>query len=1311
MNKPNHLLTLFLIAVLIMSAGMAQAQQTVYYNGNVSIVQNHDGWQILLGTTVVGHGDGVLDVTNLPPAFKNMLDFYATQKESSLKKHSLKKIANTTTYGPLLTTSWSQTAPYNKKCPKFVFEKDGNQIEIPAALGSHTISTAQVLFYYGYCNDINVDENSANSSRKTNYLNTNDSYFQGGYSNLKFVPYYGDVEDHTGLDYELLNVSQFDESDKCFEYKAHFYNYTNIDFDKIASDNDELARFLVGVAFAQKASFGINYTSTSVADQVEALNGFSDFSFYGFGYNATGNVFNGSFTNENNVIITEIENLRPVIVSDKSNIGEEQSFVIDGYNPNNYLYHCNYGWGGTGDGWFSFSDMNPANFYIITACPSDQYFATLIKDVVQSVFIRNRDNNSVTNLQNNSVSDNEYKFETTQPLEKGTYEFYFQLGGGEIAPYQTQNQVIELTANNLTYRKRGAFQVPQNSFDQKTATFTLDDTYSLTFTYNFYKGEISIVARKPFCSIEGKVLDENGNPVKGAMVSKKEPEFVSECNTLEGDKNVSVKFKDQDVLFTNNYPYLSKVEFEIVKISDCYLTVSILDKRKNTIWQKENILPVPDENGTVVVTLDKPLKLTPDNYYLRLCAQKSDDFYYEWYQNSDGKFRYKIYVTGDYYVTTKEDGSYTYETGICPWTGKLSAFTPEKIFSTLKFYNLTTNQSDQDIHALIKFIRGQVLDADGQPVAGAKISTEDTPSENDPVSDEKGNYVYPICVDPSWSGTLHAYSGEKSFNTLTFNGVTNDLTYKNFQEGSSNVKYYSVTYKIDDQYYTSVGGLSEGDAIPAVDAPIVREGYYDFVFKSWESLPSVMPNKDITVNATWQKLIYHEGITITISSPKYTGEPQEPEITVSDLSSGNMTLGEDYVVSLPDNCIDAGDYPVTITGKGNYTGETTATFTITPVSVTLQAEENKSKQWTENDPEFTVSSNSDFPSIFFNYNISRQPGDKPGEYDIILKGPQKQGNFDVTFVNGKLTIKENALEIKDDGNGGKKATINANSGNCGLKLDHDIEGITSVEFNRDFTPGVFSTVIVPFDADLPDETFGTFYTFVGVDYNTEKGKWVASVERADKIQHNTPYIFEAKTGSLSWNVKHNDNKLYATSNETYSNKKGYWDFIGLYVNKSWSNSDYPDYGFAGEEADGVKIGDFVRAAKGASIDPFRCYLNYAYDGPDRRLRKAATVLPDVIEVYIIDHDATPSGNTEESSAEIITPVTNPAPASNLNAWSYNGTIYLQSQPGTEYQIIDLSGRVIHQGVTHNTREEVKLSKRIGGIVVVKIADKVFKINY
>ena len=54
------------------------AQQTIYTNGNVSIIQNSDGWQMLHGKNIVGHGEGVLDIDNVSPAFRSILDYYIT---------------------------------------------------------------------------------------------------------------------------------------------------------------------------------------------------------------------------------------------------------------------------------------------------------------------------------------------------------------------------------------------------------------------------------------------------------------------------------------------------------------------------------------------------------------------------------------------------------------------------------------------------------------------------------------------------------------------------------------------------------------------------------------------------------------------------------------------------------------------------------------------------------------------------------------------------------------------------------------------------------------------------------------------------------------------------------------------------------------------------------------------------------------------------------------------------------------------------------------------------------------------------------
>ena len=50
--------------------------QVVYQDRNVSI-EVEDGWRILHGSEVVAFGDGPMDVNNLPPAFKGLLDIYA----------------------------------------------------------------------------------------------------------------------------------------------------------------------------------------------------------------------------------------------------------------------------------------------------------------------------------------------------------------------------------------------------------------------------------------------------------------------------------------------------------------------------------------------------------------------------------------------------------------------------------------------------------------------------------------------------------------------------------------------------------------------------------------------------------------------------------------------------------------------------------------------------------------------------------------------------------------------------------------------------------------------------------------------------------------------------------------------------------------------------------------------------------------------------------------------------------------------------------------------------------------------------------
>ena len=64
----------------------------------------------------------------------------------------------------------------------------------------------------------------------------------------------------------------------------------------------------------------------------------------------------------------------------------------------------------------------------------------------------------------------------------------------------------------------------------------------------------------------------------------------------------------------------------------------------------------------------------------------------------------------------------------------------------------------------------------------------------------------------------------------------------------------------------------------------------------------------------------------SIPTQVYTGSAIEPDVTVKD-GETTLDLDEDYEVTYSNN-VNAGTATVTITGKGNYSGETAATFTI-----------------------------------------------------------------------------------------------------------------------------------------------------------------------------------------------------------------------------------------------------------------------------------------------------------------------------------------------------------------------------------------------
>lgn len=72
------------------------------------------------------------------------------------------------------------------------------------------------------------------------------------------------------------------------------------------------------------------------------------------------------------------------------------------------------------------------------------------------------------------------------------------------------------------------------------------------------------------------------------------------------------------------------------------------------------------------------------------------------------------------------------------------------------------------------------------------------------------------------------------------------------------------------------------------------------------------------------------------------------------------------------------------------------------------------------------------------------------------------------------------------------------------------------------------------------------------------------------------------------------------------------------------------------------------------------------------------------------------------------PVSDITPAAhNTKVWSFNRTVFIESQPRTKYTIIDMNGRILKSSVTKSSRDEIQINQ--SGIVVLHINGTSYKL--
>lgn len=407
--------------------------QEIYSNGNVRIVQD-GGWKLYHGDIVVAYGDGVLDMDNLPPAFKAIIDNYAVApvEKTAARAPRRNDLMGDTKYGPYITVNWNQGSPYNQCFPTVNGE--------PTLVGCSTIATAQVLNFFRHC-DI-LDLKGRNQA----------------YSDLK-SPYFSDYE------------KNMDGTFYHYEYK-----YTP-DFDKINADTAELSKFLFAVALAQHAYFDLDGTMTSIYTQRGALD-----NVFGYDYDLfTGNDIEAA-------VIGAVKKGWPVIMSGSNEVSGH-SYNIDGYDGTSF--HINYGWGGLYDGWYLISEtLFPKDMTVVVTHPSD---GTRLKmqAAPKSIRIYSTDEGSTYDKTFDMApaweDATEYIPKKLVDLNPGNYAFYFIYADGTtIAPYLEDNTPLSKLHESL---------ISYGKYISSPAAFSVGYVCRVNFWHSPEMGYIQVMAQ------------------------------------------------------------------------------------------------------------------------------------------------------------------------------------------------------------------------------------------------------------------------------------------------------------------------------------------------------------------------------------------------------------------------------------------------------------------------------------------------------------------------------------------------------------------------------------------------------------------------------------------------------------------------------------------------------------------------------------------------------------------------------------------------------------------------------------------------
>ena len=296
-----------------------------------------DGFVIVSGddrtTAILGYADsGSIHEDDMPDGLRYLLEGYEEQiahipADAGAPVHR----SSRTAIEPLIQTRWNQGSPYNYRCPMIG--------DMRTVTGCVATSFAQLMYYHKYPTE-----------------------------SCALIPAYStNTQDKDGknitLDVPALPATTFKWDKMCQGY--------------ITVDPETGKRTVVGTDEEQDAVAELMQYCGSSVEMMYGLNGNGGSSAYNeaipfalktyFGYDGgVSHAYrkNYSYAGWVDLIYNELAASRPVILGGQA-AGGGHSFICDGYDTNDHAgadgdyFHMNWGWGGSSDGYFLLSVLQP----------------------------------------------------------------------------------------------------------------------------------------------------------------------------------------------------------------------------------------------------------------------------------------------------------------------------------------------------------------------------------------------------------------------------------------------------------------------------------------------------------------------------------------------------------------------------------------------------------------------------------------------------------------------------------------------------------------------------------------------------------------------------------------------------------------------------------------------------------------------------------------------------------------------------------------------------------------------------------------